>query len=91
MAVSEKHLKRAADNEQERENAYICLFCTKAECTGADACFREQKKQRARKYQADRRAAQRALDAFYAEQYAKDRREKLAQAKEAFDRKHAAQ
>lgn len=89
MAVSEKHLKRAEENE--RENAYICLFCDKPECTGAEACFREQKKQRARKYQADRRAAQRALDAFYNEQYAKDRREKLAQAKEAFDRKRAAQ
>ena len=83
--------KRKPDPERDRADAYICLFCTKPECTGADACFREQKKQRARKYQADRRAAQRALDAFYAEQYTKDRREKLAQAKEAFDRKRAAQ
>ena len=83
--------KRPVDPEQERKNAYICLFCDKPECTGAEACFREQKKQRARKYQADRRAAQRALAAFYNEQYAKDRREKLAQAKEAFDRKRAAQ
>ncbi len=83
--------KRKPDPERDRADAYICLFCDKPECTGADACFREQKKQRARKYQADRRAAQRALDAFYAEQYTKDRREKLAQAKEAFDRKRAAQ
>ena len=83
--------KRPPDPEQERENAYICLFCDKPECTCAEACFREQKKHRARKYQADRRAAQRALDAYYNEQYAKDRREKLAQAKEAFDRKRAAQ
>ena len=83
--------KRKPDPERDRADAYICLFCNKPECTGADACFREQRKQRARKYQADRRAAQRALDAFYAEQYAKDRREKLAQAKEAFDRKRAAQ
>lgn len=83
--------KRPVDPEQERENAYICLFCNKPECTGAEACFREQKKQRARKYQADRRAAQRALDAFYAEQYAKDRRERLKEAKEAYDRKRAAQ
>ena len=82
--------KKKPDPERDRADAYICLFCNKPECTGADACFREQKKQRARKYQADRRAAQRALDAFYAEQYAKDRREKLAQAKEAFDRKRAA-
>ena len=83
--------KRPPAPEQERENAYICLFCTKPECTGAEACFREQKKQRARKYQADRRAAQRALDAVYAEQYAKDRRERLKEAKEAYDRKRAAQ
>ena len=83
--------KKKPDPERDRADAYICLFCIKPECTGAEQCFREQKKQRARKYQADRRAAQRALDAFYAEQYAKDRREKLAQAKEAFDRKRAAQ
>ena len=83
--------KKKPDPERDRADAYICLFCNKPECTGADACFREQKKQRARKYQADRRAAQMALDAFYAEQYAKDRREKLAQAKAAFDRKRAAQ
>ena len=82
--------KRKPDPERDRADAYICLFCNKPECTGAEQCFREQKKQRARKYQADRRAAQRALDAFYAEQYARDRREKLAQAKEAFDRKRAA-
>ena len=83
--------KKKPDPERDRADAYICLFCNKPECTGADACFREQKKQRARKYQADRRAAQRALDAFYNEQNARDRREKLAQAKEAFDRKRAAQ
>ena len=83
--------KRPVYPEQERENAYICLFCNKPECTGAEACFREQKKQRARKYQADRRAAQRALDAFYNEMYAKDRRERLKEAKEAYDRKRAAQ
>ena len=82
--------KSKPDPERDRVAAYVCLFCNKPECTGAEACFREQKKQRARKYQADRRAAQRALDAFYAEQYAKDCREKLAQAKEAFDRKRAA-
>ena len=83
--------KRNPDPERDRADAYICLFCNKPECAGADACFREQKKQRARKYQADRRAAQRALDAFYNEQYAKDRRERLKEAKEAYDRKRAAQ
>ena len=83
--------KRKPDPERDRVAAYVCLFCNKPECTGAEQCFREQKKKRAREYQADRRAAQRALDAFYNEQNARDRREKLAQAKEAFDRKRAAQ
>ena len=83
--------KRKPDPERDRVAAYVCLFCTKPECTGAEQCFREQKKQRARKYQADRRAAQRALDAFYNEMYAKDRRERLKEAKEAYDRKRAAQ
>lgn len=83
--------KRKPDPERDRVTAYVCLFCTKPECTGAEQCFREQKKKRARQYQADRRAAQRALDAFYNEQYAKDRRERLKKAKEAYDRKRAAQ
>ena len=83
--------KRKPDPERDRVTAYVCLFCTKPECTGAEQCFREQKKQRARKYQADRRAAQRALDAFYNEMCAKDRRERLKEAKEAYDRKRAAQ
>ena len=83
--------KKKPDPERDRADAYICLFCNKPECTGAEQCFREQKKKRAREYQADRRAAQRALDAFYNEQNARDRREKLAQAKEAYDRKRAAQ
>ena len=83
--------KSKPDPERDRVTAYICLFCNKPECTGAEACVREQKKQRARKYQADRRAAQRALDRFYNEMYAKDRRERLKEAKEAYDRKRAAQ
>lgn len=83
--------KRKPDPERDRADAYICLFCEKETCSGADQCFKEQKKKRARKYQADRRAAQRALDAFYNEMYAKDRRERLKEAKEAFDRKRAAQ
>ena len=83
--------KSPPDPERERENAYICLFCEKPECTGAEQCFREQKKKRARQYQADRRAAQRLLDRFYNEQCARDRREKLAKAKEDYDRKRAAQ
>ena len=83
--------KSKPDPERDRVTAYICLFCIKPECTGAEQCFREQKKKRAREYQADRRAAQRALDTFYNEMYAKDRRERLKEAKEAYDRKRAAQ
>ena len=83
--------KKKPDPERDRADAYICLFCIKPECTGAEQCFREQKKKRAREYQADRRAAQRALDRFYNEMYAKDRRERLKEAKEDYDRKRAAQ
>ena len=43
-----------------------------------------------RLYQADRRAAERALDRFYNERSARERREKLAQAKEAFNHKRTA-
>ena len=78
MAVSEKHLKRAAENE--RENAAICLFCTKEECSGADACFREQKKKRQRQYQTDRRKAELSLDAFYNAQQAKENRRRRMEA-----------
>lgn len=42
-----------------------------------------------RLYQADRRAAERALNAFYNKQYARDRREALAKAKEKFDQRAA--
>ena len=38
--------KRPPDPEQERENAYICLFCTKPECTGAEQCFGAEKETR---------------------------------------------
>ena len=83
--------KRKPDPERDRADAYICLFCEKETCSGADQCFKEQKKKRPREYQADRRAAQRALDRFYRVQYARDRRERLKEAKEDYDRKRAAQ
>lgn len=89
MAVREKHLKRSADNE--REAAYICLFCTKEECTGAAECFREQKKLRQRQYQADRRSAERSLDKFYNEMQAKEMRRRRIEAQQAFHRKKAAE
>ena len=89
MAVSEKHLKRSADNEHEA--AYICLFCTKEECTGAAECFKEQKKLRQRQYQADRRSAERSLDKFYNEMQAKEMRRRRIEAQQAFRRKKAAE
>ena len=89
MAVSEKHLKRSADNE--REAAYICLFCTKEECTGAAECFKEQKKLRQRQYQADRRSAERSLDKFYNEMQEKEMRRRRIEAQQAFNRKKAAE
>lgn len=89
MAVSEKHLKKAAENE--RENSAICLFCTKEECTGADACFREQKKLRQRQYQTDRRKAQQSLDAFYNAQQAKENRRRRIEAQAAFQKRKEAE
>ena len=54
----------------------------------------EEKKERRRLYQrlyqADRRAAERALNSIFIQQNAQERREKLAQAKEAFDHKRTA-
>ena len=89
MAVSEKKLKR--DAEKERENAAICLFCVKEECAGADACFREQKKKRQRQYQADRRKAQQALDAFYNAEQAKENRRRRIGAQAAFQKRKEAE
>ncbi|MCI6247712.1 hypothetical protein MR730_02155 [bacterium] len=43
-----------------------------------------------RLYQADRRAAEKALNRTFNQQYARERREKLTQAKEAFDHKRTA-
>ena len=76
--------KRKPNPEADRADAYICLFCTKETCTGADACFREQKKKRQRQYQADRRNAQQSLDAFYHEQQAKENRRRRMEAQAAF-------
>ena len=54
----------------------------------------EEKKERRRLYQrlyqADRRAAERALNSIFIQQNAQERREKLAQAKEKFDHKRTA-
>lgn len=37
--------KRKSDPAAEKADALVCLTCKKAECTGAEACFREMKKQ----------------------------------------------
>ena len=42
-----------------------------------------------RMYQADRRAAERALNFIFNQQYARERRERLAKAKEKFDQRTA--
>ena len=83
--------KRPPDPERERENAYICLFCIKPECTGAEQCFREQKKKRAREYQTDRRKAQQALDAFYNAEQAKENRRRRMEAQAAFQKRKEAE
>ena len=83
--------KRPPAPEQERENAYICLYCDKPECTGADSCYREQKKLRQKQYQAARRSAERSLDKFYNEMQSKEQRRRRYEAQQAFHRKKDAE
>lgn len=83
--------KRKPDPERDRADAYICLFCEKETCSGADQCFKEQKKKRARKYQADRRKAELSLDAFYNAQQAKENRRRRMEAQAAFQKRKEAE
>ena len=83
--------KRKPNPEADRADAYICLFCTKETCTGADDCFHEQKKKRQRQYQADRRNAQQSLDAFYHAQQAKENRRRKIEAQAAFQKRKEAE
>ena len=46
----------------EKEKAAPCLMCTKPECTGEVACFREMAKERHNRYQRERRQAERARE-----------------------------
>ena len=60
--------------------------------TEADLELTDEEKQERRRlynrmYQADRRAAERALNAFYNKQYARERREALAKGKAEFDQR----
>lgn len=80
---------KLTEEEASRWEAAICLMCTKPECTGADACFRERKKKQRRLYQADRKSAERALNAFYNSMQAQDRRERLKAAHKAFHEQRA--
>ncbi len=75
---------KMTEEETRRLNAAICLMCTKSECTGSEACFREQKKRRQRQYQAERRLAERAMNAFYDAMWEQERRERLEAAHKAF-------
>lgn len=83
--------KRKPDPERDRVAAYVCLFCNKPECAGAEQCFREQKKKRAREYQADRRKAQQALNAFYNAEQAKENRRRRIEAQAAFQKRKEAE
>ena len=46
----------------DKEKAAVCLMCTKPECTGEVACFREMAKERHNRYQRERRQAERARE-----------------------------
>lgn len=65
------------EEEASRRDAAICLMCTKPECTGAAACYQQRKKNQQRIYQADRRSAERALNAFYTAMWEQEKRQRL--------------
>lgn len=75
---------KLTEEEASRWEAAICLMCTKPVCNGSAACFREQKKRRQQRYQADRKSAERILNAFYNSMHAQERREQLKAAHKAF-------
>lgn len=68
---------KLTEEESSRWEAAICLMCTKPECTGAAACYQERKKNQQRTYQADRRSAERALNAFYTAMWEQEKRQRL--------------
>lgn len=75
---------KLTEEEASRRDAAVCLMCTKPECTGAAACYQQRKKNQQRTYQADRRSAERALNAFYNAMWEQERREQLNAAHKAF-------
>ena len=80
---------KLTEEEASRRDAAICLMCTKPECTGAAACYQQRKKNQQRIYQADRRSAERALNAFYTAMWEQERRERLNAAHKAFHEQRA--
>jgi len=80
---------KLTEEEASRRDAAICLMCTKPECTGAAACYQQRKKNQQRTYQADRRSAERALNAFYNAMWEQERRERLNAAHKAFHEQRA--
>ena len=80
---------KLTEEEASRRNAAVCLMCTKPECTGAAACYQQRKKNQQRIYQADRRSAERALNAFYNAMWEQERREQLKAAHRAFHEQRA--
>ena len=68
---------KLTEEEASRRDAAICLMCAKPECTGAAACYQQRKKNQQRIYQADRRSAERALNAFYTAMWEQEKRQRL--------------
>ena len=88
-ALIDKLMDKLTEEEASRRNAAVCLMCTKPECTGAAACYQQRKKNQQRIYQADRRSAERALNAFYNAIWEQERRERLNAAHKAFHEQRA--
>lgn len=68
----------------EKEKAAICLFCTEPTCMGEAKCFREKKKEYQKKYNANRRKGEQALNYACNIEYSKAKREALKVALEKY-------
>lgn len=68
-----------------KERANICLFCTKEECVGSAACYREQKRLYQRKYQAAKRRGEAALAAICNREQANETRKELLRQKRKYN------
>lgn len=58
----------------DKEKVTICLMCDKPECTGEAKCFANRKKEYLKKYNAERRKGEQALNYICNVAYSQDKR-----------------